>query len=113
MGKLSKAKTLTEAEKYCIQGMYYNEMSLEEISKTLGREPSDVEPYVSQLNKEDNERRSASTKVRSPPYERHCVASIDIKPVEPKRGGQRPKVPKHQTQQQKAPRGGKRKETQR
>jgi chromosome segregation and condensation protein ScpB len=56
MGKLSKAKGLTEAEKYCIQGMYYNEMSLEEISKTLGREDSDVELYLNELNKEDNDR---------------------------------------------------------
>jgi DNA-directed RNA polymerase specialized sigma subunit len=42
MGKLSKAKNLTKTEKFCIQGMYYNEMNLEDISKALGRDVSEV-----------------------------------------------------------------------
>ena len=52
MGKLSKAKSLTQTEKFCIQGMYYNEMAVEEISKTLGRDESEVQPYVKELGEE-------------------------------------------------------------
>lgn len=53
MGKLSKAKKMTEVEKYCIQGMHYNEMSAEDISKTLGRDLEDVQSYVGSLDQED------------------------------------------------------------
>ena len=43
MGKLSKAKALTETEKFCIEGMINNEMSVSEIARTLGREKSLIE----------------------------------------------------------------------
>ena len=56
MGKLSKAKKLTEAEKYCIQGMHYNEMPAEDISKTLGRDVEEVQEYVDSLEREDSGR---------------------------------------------------------
>ena len=49
MGKLSKAKQLTDAEKYCIQGMHYNKMSAQDFSKTLGSEAEEVEAYVESL----------------------------------------------------------------
>ena len=52
MGKLSKAKSLTQTEKFCIQGMYYKEMTVEEISKTLGRDSSEIQPYVGELSEE-------------------------------------------------------------
>jgi len=54
MGKLSKAKQLTDAEKYCIQGMHYNKMSAQDISKTLGREAEEVETYVESLEQEED-----------------------------------------------------------
>jgi len=55
MGKLSKAKNLTQTEKFCIQGMYYNDMDLEDISKVLGRDVSEVNPYIEEL-KQDGDR---------------------------------------------------------
>jgi len=54
MGKLSKAKAMTDAEKYCIQGMYWNDMSPEEISKTLGRDISEVEKHTEKLDREES-----------------------------------------------------------
>jgi hypothetical protein len=53
MGKLSKAKAMTDAEKYCIQGMHWNNMSAEEISKTLGRDLAEVEKHTEKLDRED------------------------------------------------------------
>ena len=53
MGKLSKAKKITETEKYCIQGMHYNDMSVEDISKTLGRDLGEVKDYVESLEEEE------------------------------------------------------------
>ena len=50
MGKLSKAKQMTDAEKYCIQGMRYNDMSPEEISKTLGRDLEEINIYIKFLH---------------------------------------------------------------
>lgn len=52
MGKLSKAKNLTKTEKFCIQGMYYNEMNSEDISKALGRDISKVQSYVEELEED-------------------------------------------------------------
>ena len=54
MGKLSKAKAMTDAEKYCIQGMYWNDMSPEEISKTLGRDIAEVEKHTEKLDREES-----------------------------------------------------------
>ena len=54
MGKLSKAKNLTETEKFCIQGMYYNDMDSEEISKALGRDISEVSQYVEELEQDSD-----------------------------------------------------------
>jgi len=53
MGKLSKAKNITDIEKYCIQGMHYNEMSAEDISKALERDLTQVKKYVDFLEKQD------------------------------------------------------------
>jgi len=52
MGKLSKAKKLTQTEKYCIQGMFYNEMELSSIAKSLDRDEDLVLEYVKQLEEE-------------------------------------------------------------
>ena len=52
MGKLSKAKAMTDAEKYCIQGMHWNNMGDEEISNTLGRDLAEVEKYTEKLDRE-------------------------------------------------------------
>lgn len=49
MGKLSKAKKLTSVEKYCIQGMLYNEMEANEIGLALGRDEPMVEDYLDEL----------------------------------------------------------------
>lgn len=54
MGRLSKAKKLTDTEKYCIQGMHYNKMSAQDISKTLGREAEEVETYVESLEQQED-----------------------------------------------------------
>jgi len=58
MGKLSKAKQITDTEKYCIQGMHYNEMSEEEISKALGRDIEEVASYISVLEQEQEKKAS-------------------------------------------------------
>jgi len=52
MGKLSKAKKMTDAEKYCIQGMHWNEMDTKSIAKVLGRDLETVEEYVEKLDKQ-------------------------------------------------------------
>jgi len=52
MGKLSKGKNLTKAEKYSIEGMHSNDMSIQEIAKTLGREESIVSKYIDTLQEE-------------------------------------------------------------
>ena len=52
MGKLSKAKSLTEAEKYCVEGMLYNGMGASEISKTLGRDEVLIEEFIKQEEEE-------------------------------------------------------------
>ena len=54
MGKLSKAKKMTEAEKYCIQGMHYNDMLAEDISKTLGRDLEEIKDYTQSLDQEES-----------------------------------------------------------
>ena len=46
------SKKLTQTEKYCIQGMFYNEMELSSIAKSLGRDEDLVREYVEQLEKE-------------------------------------------------------------
>ena len=43
MGKLSKAKKITETEKFCIEGMLNNGMSTEEAAKALGRPVEAIE----------------------------------------------------------------------
>ena len=58
MGKLSKAKQITDMEKYCIQGMHYNGMSKEEISKALGRDVEEVTNYISSLEQEQGKKGS-------------------------------------------------------
>ena len=55
MGKLSNAKNLTKAERYSIEGMNSNDMSVEEIAKALGREKSLVSKYVETLTEEKKE----------------------------------------------------------
>ena len=52
MGKLSKAKALTETEKFCIEGMINNEMSVSEIARTLGREKSLIENLLEDYEEE-------------------------------------------------------------
>jgi len=52
MGKLSKAKALTETEKFCIEGMINNEMSISEIAKVLGREESLVKKLLEDYEEE-------------------------------------------------------------
>lgn len=54
MGKLSKAKKLTDTEKYCIEGMFYNEMEPDDIAKALGRESEVIEEYVSEIKEQEN-----------------------------------------------------------
>ena len=49
MGKLSNAKKLTKAERYAIQGMYDNNMSAAEISKTLSRDLDLVEVCIEEF----------------------------------------------------------------
>ena len=46
MGKLSKAKKITETEKFCIEGMLNNGMSIEEAAKALGRPVEAIEDLV-------------------------------------------------------------------
>ena len=55
MGKLSNSKNLTKAEKYSIEGMYSNDMSIKEISKSLGREESLVSNYTDTFKEEEKE----------------------------------------------------------
>ncbi len=55
MGKLSNAKNLTKAEKYSIEGMHSNDMSIQEIAKALGREESLVSKYVDSFQEEKKE----------------------------------------------------------
>jgi len=52
MGKLSKAKSLTEAEQYCIDGMLSNGMSPSKIASTLGRDIELVNEYVNSPEQE-------------------------------------------------------------
>jgi IS30 family transposase len=55
MGKLSNAKSLTDIEKYSIEGMLQNNMSVESIATALKREESLVEDYanrVTQMHKD-------------------------------------------------------------
>ena len=53
MGKLSNAKSLTETEKYCVEGMLYNGMGASEISKTLGRDEALIEKFIKQEEESD------------------------------------------------------------
>lgn len=55
MGKLSNAKNLTKAEKYSIEGMFSNDMSIQEIAKVLGREESLVSKYVDSFQEKKKE----------------------------------------------------------
>ena len=55
MGKLSNAKNLTKAEKYSIEGMHSNDMSIKEIAKALGREESLVSKYLDSFQEEKKE----------------------------------------------------------
>ena len=50
MGKLSKAKSLTQAEQYCIDGMLSNGMSHSKIASTLGRDI--INEYVNSSEQE-------------------------------------------------------------
>jgi len=54
MGKLSKAKKMTDVERYCIQGMYWNEMGSEDISKVLERDLEEVKKYIVKLEREND-----------------------------------------------------------
>tara|TARA_R110000796_G_scaffold1193_3_gene4666 strand:+ start:2187 stop:2468 length:282 start_codon:yes stop_codon:yes gene_type:complete len=53
MGKLSNSKNLTKAEKYSIEGMYSNGMSIKEISKSLSREESLVSKYTDTFKEDE------------------------------------------------------------
>ena len=55
MGKLSNSKNLTKAEKYSIEGMYSNGMSIKEISKSLSREESLVSKYTDTFKEDEKE----------------------------------------------------------
>ena len=52
MGKLSKAKSLTQAEQYCIDGMLSNGMSPSKIASTLGRDIELINEYVNNPEQE-------------------------------------------------------------
>jgi len=51
MGKLSKAKNLTQTEKFCIEGMLSNDMSVAEIAQSLGRDEEQIEEYTEELER--------------------------------------------------------------
>tara|TARA_R110000824_G_scaffold128568_4_gene289532 strand:- start:41524 stop:41850 length:327 start_codon:yes stop_codon:yes gene_type:complete len=53
MGKLSNAKCLTDIERYSVEGMLQNEMSVEAIAKALQREESLVADYVNGISQEE------------------------------------------------------------
>ena len=53
MGKLSKAKNLTNVEKYSIEGMLANGMKPEAIAEALGRNHDLVLAFVDSYNKKD------------------------------------------------------------
>mgnify|MGYP003148926720 CR=1 FL=1 len=46
MGKLSKAKAITETEKFCVEGMLQNGMSIAEVAKAIGRPEKMVQELV-------------------------------------------------------------------
>ena len=52
MGKLSKAKKITETEKFCIEGMLNNGMSTEEAAKALGRPVEAIEDLVNEYEQD-------------------------------------------------------------
>ena len=52
MGKLSKAKAITETEKFCIEGMLQNGMSVEAVAKTIGRPEEMVQGLVDEYEQE-------------------------------------------------------------
>tara|TARA_R100001377_G_scaffold73572_1_gene49599 strand:+ start:291 stop:620 length:330 start_codon:yes stop_codon:yes gene_type:complete len=58
MGKLSTAKKITTTEKYCIEGMFHNDMETKAIAKVLGRSVGLVEEYVSELEEKEKEENS-------------------------------------------------------
>lgn len=50
MGKLSKAKKLTETEKFCIEGMLNNGMDLKAVAKALDRPLDLIEELIEDYN---------------------------------------------------------------
>ena len=55
MGKLSKAKGLTQTEKFCIEGMLSNDMPVDKIAKSLDRDVEQVTAYTEELLESYNE----------------------------------------------------------
>jgi hypothetical protein len=52
MGKLSKAKKLTETEKFCIEGMLSNGMEIDAVAKALDRPVSLIQKLIDDYNDE-------------------------------------------------------------
>ena len=53
MGKLSSAKCLTDIERYSVEGMLQNGMSVEAIAKALKREEGLVADYANRISQEE------------------------------------------------------------
>jgi hypothetical protein len=62
MSKLSTAKKITKIEKFCIEGMFDNDMEPKAIAKALGRNVVDVEAYISEV-----EEREEAVEEEAPP----------------------------------------------
>tara|TARA_R110000824_G_scaffold95573_2_gene229770 strand:- start:1210 stop:1536 length:327 start_codon:yes stop_codon:yes gene_type:complete len=56
MGKLSKAKAITETEKFCVEGMLQNGMSIEDVAKAIGRPEEMVQELVEEYEQESGPR---------------------------------------------------------
>jgi len=60
MSKLSTAKKITTTEKFCIEGMFDNDMEPKAIAKTLGRSVVEVEAYISEIEAKEKEAEDAA-----------------------------------------------------
>ena len=59
MGKLSNAKKLVKAEKFSIEGMFANGMTIAEISKSLDRDKELVKGYIDSMTKDADKPRES------------------------------------------------------
>lgn len=55
MSKLSTAKKITTTEKFCIEGMFDNDMEPKAIAKALGRSLVAVEEYIAEIEEKEKE----------------------------------------------------------